>query len=594
MERAEQKLEFTWSTEDLFPSDEAWFAAFEEAKSMPEQIAAFQGRLGESAGTLLSCLRLEDEMELKLTDLGQYAHLRGDEDTRVAKYQDMMAQLTALYVQISTAGSYQSNEILAIPDEVLEGFYNACPELAVYRRALDQVRRRRAHILSPAEENLLAGAGDLAGGPDNIYSMLNNADLTFPDALDSNGTAHAVTHASFVPLLYSPDRTLRESAYRSLYGVYGQFRNTSAAVLSAQMKQLLFFSRARKYPSPLAAALDGNEVPEAVYHNLIDAVHQNLPKLHRYTALRKRVLGVEELRFWDLYTPMVGDVEMKIPYEQAKALTLEALKPLGEDYLKVLREGYGNRWIDVYENTGKCAGAYSSGVRPHPYVLLNYQGTLNDAFTLIHEMGHSLHSWFSNAKQPTVYSQYVIFVAEVASTCNEALLMQHLLSVTTDRRQRAYLLNYFLEQFRATLFRQTMFAEFEREISAMAARGEGLTAEALCALYRRLNEEYYGPSVVVDDQIALEWARIPHFFYDFYVYQYATGYAAAIALSRRILSGEPQAVEDYLAFLSGGCSADPITLLRRAGVDMASSQPINQALELFEGLLEELEGLIAD
>ena len=593
MERSEQNQACTWAIEDLFPSDEAWQSALEEAKKFLPRIRALEGRLGESGETLLSSMALEDEMSVALMDLIEYAARKGDEDTRVAKYQDMMAQLTSLLVEINTASSYEDNEILAISDEALEQFYAQTPALALYRRKLEQVRRRSAHILSPAEETLLASAGELSEGPDTIFSMLNDADMTFPDAVDSEGNTHAVTHGSYIPLMYSQDRALRKSAFEGLYSVYRQFRNTSAAVLSAQAKQLLFFSRARKYPSSLAAALDENEVPEAVYHNLIAAVRANLPKLHRYTALRKRLLGVDELHFYDLYTPIVGDVDMTVPFEEGKKLVEEALAPMGEDYLNILREGFRNRWIDVYENAGKRSGAYSAGARVHPFVLLNYHDTLNDVFTLAHEMGHAIHSYHSNKYQPVAYADYVIFVAEVASTCNEALLMEHLLAKTTDRRERAYLVNYFLEQFRTTLYRQTMFAEFELKINEMAQRGEGLTADALCEIYRQLNVDYFGPDIVVDDEIALEWARIPHFFYNFYVYQYATGYSAAIALSRRILKeGEP-AVKDYVNFLSGGCSADPITLLRGAGVDMASPAPVNEALALFDRLLDEMEELMA-
>ena len=593
MERSEQNQACTWAIEDLFPSDEAWQSALEEAKKFLPRIRALEGRLGESGETLLSSMALEDEMSVALMDLIEYAARKGDEDTRVAKYQDMMAQLTSLLVEINTASSYEDNEILAISDEALEQFYAQTPALALYRRKLEQVRRRSAHILSPAEETLLASAGELSEGPDTIFSMLNDADMTFPDAVDSEGNTHAVTHGSYIPLMYSQDRALRKSAFEGLYSVYRQFRNTSAAVLSTQAKQLLFFSRARKYPSSLAAALDENEVPEAVYHNLIAAVRANLPKLHRYTALRKRLLGVDELHFYDLYTPIVGDVDMTVPFEEGKKLVEEALAPMGEDYLNILREGFRNRWIDVYENAGKRSGAYSAGARVHPFVLLNYHDTLNDVFTLAHEMGHAIHSYHSNKYQPVAYADYVIFVAEVASTCNEALLMEHLLAKTTDRRERAYLVNYFLEQFRTTLYRQTMFAEFELKINEMAQRGEGLTADALCEIYRQLNVDYFGPDIVVDDEIALEWARIPHFFYNFYVYQYATGYSAAIALSRRILKeGEP-AVKDYVNFLSGGCSADPITLLRGAGVDMASPAPVNEALALFDRLLDEMEELMA-
>lgn len=592
MERKDQRTENTWALEDLFPSDEAWQAALEQAKGFLPRIKALEGRLGESSKVLLESMRLGDEISVAFDALINYAGRKGDEDTRVAKYQDMQAQLTSLLVELNTAASFENNEILAIPEERLEAFYAQEPELEGYRRSLYQVRRRREHILSPAEEALLAAAGEFSECPDQIYSMLCDADMTFPDAVDSRGERHPVTHATYIPLLDSQDRALRKSAYESLYSVYGQYRNTCAATLSAQVKQLLFFSKARKYPSSLAAALDGTEVPEEVYHNLIAAVRANLPKLHRYTALRKKLLGVEELHFYDLYTPIVGDVDMKIPFQEAKEVVLQALKPLGEEYAAVLQEGFDHRWIDVYENTGKRSGAYSAGARVHPYVLLNYQETLNDVFTLAHEMGHAIHSYRSNRDQPVANSEYVIFVAEVASTCNEALLMEHLLGKTTDRRERAYLINHFLEQFRGTLYRQTMFAEFELEVNRLAQRGEGVTAEALCAIYRKLNEDYFGPDIVVDDQIALEWARIPHFYYNFYVYQYATGYAAAIALSRRILREGESAVHDYLQFLSGGSSADPITLLRGAGVDMASPEPVNQALELFDQLISEMEQLL--
>ncbi|MBQ9165800.1 MAG: oligoendopeptidase F [Oscillospiraceae bacterium] len=592
LERKDQTRENTWALEDIFPTDEAWQAALEEAKAFLNRVRALEGHLADSGAKLLECLKLGDEMNVAFDALVNYAYRKADEDTRVAKYQDMMAQLSSLLVAINTAGSYEDNEILAISDDKLEQFYQDEPDLQLYRRNLDRIRRKREHILSPAEEALLASAGEMAECPDNIFSMLNDADMRYPDAVDSKGEHHAVTHGSFIPLMYSQDRGLRKSAFESLYSVYDQFKNTSAATLSAQTKQLLFFSKARKYGSSLEAALDQTEVPVEVYHNLISAVRANLPKLHRYTALRKKLLGVDELHFYDLYTPIVGDVEMNIPFSEGKKLTLEALEPLGEEYLNLLKKGLEGRWIDVYENVGKRSGAYSAGARVHPYVLLNYQDTLNDVFTLAHEMGHALHSYLSNENQPVAYSDYVIFVAEVASTCNEALLMEHLLKKTTDRKERAYLINYFLEQFRTTLYRQTMFAEFELKINEMAQRGEGLTAEALCAIYRQLNADYFGPDIVVDDQIALEWARIPHFYYNFYVYQYSTGYAAAIALSRKILAEGESAVKDYLNFLSGGCSADPITLLKGAGVDMASPEPVNQALELFDELIDQMEQLM--
>ena len=430
--------------------------------------------------------------------------------------------------------------------------------------------------------------------PENIYSMFSDADLRFPDAVDKDGKAHQVTHGSYIPLVQSDDRVLRKSAFESMYGTFDKFRNTCAATLSAQIKAVNFYAKARKYESSLEAALDGTEVPVSVYKNLIEAVHDNMHYMYDYVALRKKLLGVDELHFYDLYTPVVPDADMKITFEEAKETVLKALAPMGEDYLAILKEGFENRWIDVYENEGKTSGAYSAGARVHPYVLLNHKDTLNCMFTLAHEMGHAIHSYLSNKNQPVVYSDYVIFVAEVASTCNEALLMQYLLKNTEDKKQRAYLINYFLEQFRTTLYRQTMFAEFELKINEMVAAGESLTAEGLNELYGQLNKLYFGDGIVLDDEIKLEWARIPHFYYDYYVYQYATGYSAAIALSQRILKyGEP-AVRDYIGFLKGGCSTDPISLLKGAGVDMATTQHINEALAMFGELVKEMEEAMAE
>lgn len=590
--RAEVPDSGKWAVRDLFASDADWRAAYNAAKAFVPRVAAYRGRLSESGETLLEFFRLDDEISLAFDALVHYAQRRSDEDTRVAAYQEMVSQATRLAVELQAAAAFETPELLAIDDQTLARFYRETPALENYRLAMDRVRRRRDHVLSDKEEALLAAAGEMASGPDDIYSMLNDADLRFPDAADQDGNRHPVTHGTFIPLMQSYDRALRRSAFDSLYSVYGQFRNTAAATLSAQMKQLLFFANARKYPSTLDAALDGTEVPTAIYHNLIDAVRRSLAPMHRYVGLRRRLLGLEELHMYDLYVPVVEGVEMKFTFEQAKETALKALAPLGETYLDLLRQGFAGGWIDVYENEGKRSGAYSAGARVHPYVLLNFKGTLDDVFTLVHEMGHAIHSYLSNRTQPTAYQDYVIFVAEVASTCNEALLMEYLLSVTQDRKQRAYLINHFLEQFRGTLYRQTMFAEFELAVNGMTQRGEGTTAEALCALYRRLNEQYFGPDMVVDEEIALEWARIPHFYYDYYVYQYATGYAAAIALSRRILREGESAVSDYLGFLSGGCSADPITLLRGAGVDMASPAPIEDATRLFDDLITEMERLL--
>ncbi|RHQ66473.1 oligoendopeptidase F [Butyricicoccus sp. AF15-40] len=590
--RADVPAKDKWAIQDLFATDDDWRAALAKAKEFIPRITAFRGRLAESGAALLSFFRLDDEISLAFDALVHYAQRRSDEDTRVAAYQEMVSQVTRFAVEIQSAAAFETPELLAISDEDMNRLYAEAPELELYRLNIDRIRRRREHVLSDKEEAILAAAGEMAASPDDIYSMLNDADLKFPDAVDKDGNKHPVTHGTFIPLMQSYDRVLRKSAFDSLYSVYGQFRNTSAATLSAQLKQLLFFANVRKYPSTLDAALDGNEVPTEIYRNLIDAVHRSFAPMYRYVALRKKLLGVDELHMYDLYVPVVDGVEMKFTFEEAKEIALKALAPLGEDYLNLLREGFANGWIDVYENEGKRSGAYSAGARVHPYVLLNFKGTLDDVFTLVHEMGHSIHSYLSNKTQPTAYQDYVIFVAEVASTCNEALLMEYLLSVTTDKKERAYLINHFLEQFRGTLYRQTMFAEFELAANEMTQRGEGTTAEALCAMYKKLNEQYFGPEMNVDEEISLEWARIPHFYYDYYVYQYATGYAAAIALSRRILREGEAAVKDYLGFLSGGCSADPITLLRGAGVDMASPKPIEDATKLFDEMISEMEKIL--
>lgn len=590
--RADVPEKDKWAIQDLFATDDDWRAALAKAKEFIPRITAFRGRLAESGAALLSFFRLDDEISLAFDALVHYAQRRSDEDTRVAAYQEMVSQVTRFAVEIQSAAAFETPELLAISDEDMNRLYAEAPELELYRLNIDRIRRRREHVLSDKEEAILAAAGEIAASPDDIYSILNDADLKFPDAVDKDGNKHPVTHGTFIPLMQSYDRVLRKSAFDSLYSVYDQFRNTSAATLSAQLKQLLFFANVRKYPSTLDAALDGNEVPTEIYRNLIDAVHRSFAPMYRYVALRKKLLGVDELHMYDLYVPVVDGVEMKFTFEEAKEIALKALAPLGEDYLNLLREGFANGWIDVYENEGKRSGAYSAGARVHPYVLLNFKGTLDDVFTLVHEMGHSIHSYLSNKTQPTAYQDYVIFVAEVASTCNEALLMEYLLSVTTDKKERAYLINHFLEQFRGTLYRQTMFAEFELAANEMTQRGEGTTAEALCAMYKKLNEQYFGPEMNVDEEISLEWARIPHFYYDYYVYQYATGYAAAIALSRRILREGEAAVKDYLGFLSGGCSADPITLLRGAGVDMASPKPIEDATKLFDEMISEMEKIL--
>ena len=591
-ERNEIPEEYTWDLRDLFPDDEAWTAEFQALTALPAEIAAYAGTLGERPGRLLDWLKLSDEVGVRLEKLLGYASRKSDQDIADGFYQDMRSKAVACYVGIAGASAFATPELLAIPDDTLDRFYAECPALEVYRRSLTRIRRMRDHILSPAEEKLLADAGEMAEAPDAIASALRNADLRFEDAIDSEGKAHPLSTGTFGPLMESEDRALRKSAFENLYAKFGEFKNTVAATLDAQFKKLRFFCDARRYPTTLAAALDGTEVPESVYLNLIEAVHRNLDAMYRYVALRKKLLGVDELHMYDVYTPVVKDAAVKIPYEEAKATVLDALSVLGEDYVELLKTGFSSRWIDVYENRGKRSGAYSSGsARPHPYVLLNQKDTLDSMFTIAHEMGHALHSWYSCHNQPVNTSDYVIFVAEVASTCNEILLMRYLLNRTKDVKERAYLINHFLDSFKGTIYRQTMFAEFELEMGRMAEAGEALTADALCEKYLALNKLYFGPDMVSDEAIALEWARIPHFFYNYYVYQYATGFSAAAALAERILSLGAPAVADYKRFLSGGCSTDPISLLKIAGVDMSTPEPVNAALKLFGELVDELESL---
>ena len=592
--RAEIPVEDTWALEDLYATDEIWEQELETLSQDKEKLVSFAGKLAECPENLYAYMEVTEAVNAKAELLGNYCMRKADQDTREAAYQAMVGKFMSVVVDLSAATSFETPEIMAISDETLDAFYTSFPKLERYRRYLTDLRRRKEHVLSPAEEKLLASAGEMAQAPDNIYGMFADADITFPDAIDAEGNPHPLNQGTFVPCQESSDRELRKSAYVNLYQTFGKFKNTAAAMLNAQNKQLKFFAEARKYNNAFEASLARTNVPTSVYLNLIEAVHKNFDKMHRYVRLRKKLLGVEELHFYDVYTPLVADVDKKIPYAEAKQTIYDALAPLGNAYRKVLQEGFDNRWIDVYQNEGKRSGAYSAGAAVHPYVLMNYSGTLDSQFTLAHEMGHALHSYYSNKTQNPIDADYVIFVAEVASTCNEALLMEYLLGKTTDKKERAYLINHFLEQFKSTLYRQTMFAEFELNIGKMVTEGQTLTADVLCEEYRRLNEAYFGADMIVDDEIAMEWARIPHFYYNYYVFQYATGYSAAIAISRKILAEGESAVKDYLNFLSGGCSKSPIDLLKGAGVDMTSPAPVEEALQLFGTLLDEMEALMEE
>lgn len=592
IKRSEQKKEDTWALEDIFESNEKWFEELKACAALIPNIEAFKGKLSESAEQLYNFMKLSDEVSVRLEALANYAFRRNDEDQANSYYIDMRGKVMTLFTAVSSASAFLSPEIISLDDDLLESFYKELPELELYRRAIDKERRMKEHILSENEEKILAASSQIAESSENINSVFTNADIKFPSVKDSNGKEYVLTQGTYVNILHSHDRELRKNAFEAFYGVFDDFKNTIAATLDGQMKQLKFYSDIRRYPSTIEASLSRTEVPCEVYYNLIDTVHANMDKMYKYINLRKKLMGVDELHMYDIYCPIVSEMNREISFEEAKENVLEALGILGDEYVSMLKEGFNNRWIDVYENEGKRGGAYSAGGRPHPYVLLNHKNNIDSQFTLAHEMGHALHSYFSIKNQPVVYSDYVIFVAEVASTCNEVLLMKHLLNKTTDKKERAYLINYFLEQFRTTLYRQTMFAEFELDMNRMCSNDESLTADALNARYYDLNKLYYGDGIVVDDKIKLEWARIPHFFYNFYVFQYATGFAAAVAIADRITKEGKNAVEDYIRFLSGGNSKDPISLLKIAGVDMASPEPINSALGLFDSLIDEMESLL--
>ncbi|WMJ87926.1 oligoendopeptidase F [Anaerocolumna sp. MB42-C2] len=591
--RNEVDPKYKWAIEDLYPNDEEWKKEYAFTKELIPKISSYQGKLAESAETLLEFWQLHDEISLHLERVYVYANQKYHEDTSESTYQAFSNQATKLSVQVSSALSFMVPEILNIPEETVSSYLNSNQELKTYEFAIREISRQKPHTLSREMEEIIADTGEMADAPDSIFSVFNNADLKFPEIKNEDGEMVELTHGRYISFLESSDRRVRQEAFQALYATYKKFKNTLAATFSANVKQEAFYAKARKYPSTLAKELDKSNVPLSVYTNLIDVVHEKLPLLHRYVSLRKKLLAVDELHMYDLYTPIVKDAGTKISYEEAKEMVYNGLEPLGDKYRAVLKEGFDNHWIDVYENEGKRSGAYSWGAYgTHPYVLLNYQDTLDHVFTLAHEMGHALHSYHSDAALPITYAGYRIFVAEVASTCNEALLMEYLLKKTQNRKERAYLINHFLEQFRTTLYRQTMFAEFEMITHHKSMEGEALTSDTLCKIYRDLNIQYFGNDIVVDSEIDMEWARIPHFYNAFYVYQYATGYSAAIALSRKILKEGKPAVDDYIGkFLSGGSSDYPIELLKKAGVDMSTKEPVEQALNLFGKLLDEMEEL---
>ncbi|MBO8156285.1 MAG: oligoendopeptidase F [Bacillaceae bacterium] len=591
--RNEIPEERTWKLEDIFETDEAWEKEFDDIKQVYPQIKKYQGKLSESAEQLLSMLKFQDEISMRIGKLYTYAHMRYDQDTTNSHYQELNSRAENLITLVSSAMSFITPEILSMSDEKIDSFLKENEELKQYEHYLKNAVRQRPHVLNEREEAILAEASEVTSNPSQTFGMLNNADLKFPAVKDEEGNEIDLTHGRYIRFLESDNRRVRKDAFTAMYETYGKYKNTFASTLSGSVKKDNFYAKIRNYESARQAALNPNNIPEKVYDNLVEAVNEKLHLLQRYMGLKKKILGVDELHMYDIYTPLVKDVKMEVTYDEAQDLVLRGLAPLGEEYQEILREGFQNRWIDVEENKGKRSGAYSSGAYgTNPYILLNWQNNVNNLFTLAHELGHSVHSYYTRKYQPYRYGNYSIFVAEVASTTNENLLNDYLLKETEDTSKKLYLLNHFLEGFRATVYRQTMFAEFEHDIHVRVQNGEALTADKLTNIYYDLNKKYFGEDVVVDEEIGLEWARIPHFYYNYYVYQYATGFSAAAALSSQILTEGESAVERYVDFLKAGSSDYPIEVLKRAGVDMTSKQPILEALDVFEEKLNELENLI--
>jgi oligoendopeptidase F len=564
--RSEVPSDLTWKLEDIFSSDEAWESEYKEVSELAEKAEAYKGTFENGAQALYEALAYKDEVSERIYRLYTYSHMRYDQDTTNSHYQAMDSRIKNLLVKVSTGLSFMTPEILALDEAKVVSYVNDHEELGLYKQVLKEINEMRPHVLPAEQEALLAQVSEVTNASSETFSMLNNADLEFPTIKDENGDDVELTHGRYSRFLENEDRRVREDAFRAMYGTYGKFRNTFASTLAGNVKRDNVNARLRHYTSARHAAMSENQIPEQVYDNLVNTVNKNLNLLHRYVSLRKKVLGLEELHMWDLYTPLVKEAKMEIPYQEAKDIMLKSFAPLGEEYVSIATKGLEDRWVDVVENKGKRSGAYSSGsYGTNPYVLMNWQDNVNNLFTLAHEFGHSLHSYYSRASQPFVYGNYSIFVAEVASTCNEALLNEYMLKTIDDEQKRIYLLNYWLEGFRGTVFRQTMFAEFEHLIHKMDQDGEALTADKLTEVYYDLNKKYFGEDLVVDEEIGLEWARIPHFYYNYYVYQYSTGYSAAVALSNQILSEGQPAVDRYInKFLKAGCSDTPIEVLKKS------------------------------
>ena len=591
--RDQVNVEDTWNLKDMYSSDSDWEEDIKVILGKTEELVKFEGRVCESADTLLQVLELSAFISEKLEFAYNYAARLFDEDQGNTLHQSMNQKIFSIMAKISSDVSFIDPEILACDESKLEEFYNKEPKLDLYKKQIKEVQRLKAHTLSAEMEKVVAMTAEMSNTASEVYEAFTNVDMKFPTIKDEDGEEVELTHGRFVPFLMSANRRVREDAFKAYYDTMKDYINTLASSYSGEVKQRVFHSRVRGYSSNLEAAVDANNVSPEVYENLVKTVNANLDKLHAYVSLRKKCLGVDELHMYDIYTPMISDVAKKVTYKEAQETICKALAVLGDDYVELLKEGFANRWIDVYENKGKQGGAYSATAYGcHPYMLLNYNDTFDDMFTTAHEMGHSMHSHYSNSAQPYIYSNYKIFVAEVASTCNEILLLEYLLKNCTDKKERAYLLNHYLDSFKGTVYRQTQFAEFEKITNEMVENGDSLNAENLSTIYKDINERYYGPDMISDPEIAYEWARIPHFYYNFYVYQYATSFCAAVAIAEMILTeGEP-AVARYKKFLSSGCTDAPVELLKIAGVDLTTPAPIEAALAKMGEIVKELEELV--
>lgn len=588
--RQEIPEKYRWCLEDIYNDDALWEKDFKLIKDMLPEIAKFKGSFGKSAETLLSCLELKDKVNRLLEKLFVYAQMRRDEDNSNSKYQAMADRAEGLSNEVEKEISFITPEIINIPQDRIDKYLNEETRLKVYRHYLDSVIRMKAHVLSPDEERIISMAGDISQVPENTFRMLSHADMKFPTVKNEEGEDVELSEGRYYQLSRSSSREVRKNAFEQFYSTYKKYENTFAATFNGTIKKDIFYAKVRNYNGALEAALFPDNIPEAVFDNVVNTVNNNLKPLHRYIDIKRRALGIEKVHMYDIYAPIAKDIKIKVPFEEGVDTVLKGLKPLGDKYISLLKKGFESRWIDVYENQGKTNGAYSWGAYDtNPYVLLNYNGMLPDVLTIAHEMGHSIHSFLSRKEQPYIYSEYTLFCAEVASTTNEAILIDYLLKTTKDKNMRIYLLSQHLEEIRTTIYRQTMFAEFEKKAHELVEKGEALTAQLLSKIWHEINVKYYGSDIAVDDAVDIEWARVPHFYWNFYVYKYVTGYAAALTLSKKIIEEGESAVKNYIEFLKSGGSDYSITLLKKAGVDMTKPEPLENAVKVFEGLLDQIE-----